>query len=505
MVDSTEFERWFENLSYSLYDFETCGAEPVKFCGAIQSAGKLLVLDKTQTIYALSANIELPKALPSYIGKPLGALGAEAACWGELVSRARNGTKSCFRDAANKQIITAYHTEQDLTFLEIQDDNFPPLVTKCELGTLERTLQSTSSLRDIAETAVHLIAQLVPYERILIYRFNPSGCGETIAELTTEGVTPLLGLHYPASDIPPQARQLCMINDSRIVFDTQTEAVPLLSKNNIAYLDLSKCSLRAGSPLHQHYLVNMGVRSSLVIPLRPNGKLWGLIVVHGCSEPKIPTSEEHQNALACAKLITAQICHLQARQQRNAHQCLNEFYHQIVLGAAGYTSFQEATEDIALRLSATFSAESVFIKLGDYTSGFGSLPPQSSIDRIIKHMQQEDTQLWSSNSLPNDLACQAHQLAAGALSISLDTHAENIIIWFRPELTAEVRWAGRPPHLSPLPDRRPILPRTDFDEWKSVTNNQSLQWSRYDIECAEELCRGLFPQLLSSIQASYLG
>jgi light-regulated signal transduction histidine kinase (bacteriophytochrome) len=45
-------------------------------------------------------------------------------------------------------------------------------------------------------------------------------------------------------------------------------------------LDMSCAMLRSPSPVHLQYLRNMGVRSTLVISLLLDGRLWGLIACH---------------------------------------------------------------------------------------------------------------------------------------------------------------------------------------------------------------------------------
>jgi chemotaxis family two-component system sensor kinase Cph1 len=42
----------------------------------------------------------------------------------------------------------------------------------------------------------------------MIYRFDHDWHGEVIAEFRQQDMEPFLGLHYPASDIPHQARDI---------------------------------------------------------------------------------------------------------------------------------------------------------------------------------------------------------------------------------------------------------------------------------------------------------
>jgi light-regulated signal transduction histidine kinase (bacteriophytochrome) len=46
------------------------------------------------------------------------------------------------------------------------------------------------------------------YDRVMAYRFFKDGHGEVIAEARDSSLKAYLGQHYPASDIPPQARSL---------------------------------------------------------------------------------------------------------------------------------------------------------------------------------------------------------------------------------------------------------------------------------------------------------
>lgn len=90
------------------------------------------------------------------------------------------------------------------------------------------------------------------------------------------------GLHFPASDIPKQARALYMINTIRILYDRKQDTARLICRtfDDVKIpLDLKHSYLRAMSPIHLKYLANMGVHASMSISLIVN-KLWGLISCH---------------------------------------------------------------------------------------------------------------------------------------------------------------------------------------------------------------------------------
>src|SRR3712207_3263878 len=126
----------------------------------------------------------------------------------------------------------------------------------------------------------------------MVSRFDAEWNGEVIAEDRREDLDPFLGLRYPASDIPAQARALYATNWMRLIADAGYRPVPLeppVPPTTGRPLDLSGSMLRSVSPVHLEYLGNMGVVSSMSVSLIDRGKLWGLIACHHYSEPHRPS------------------------------------------------------------------------------------------------------------------------------------------------------------------------------------------------------------------------
>jgi light-regulated signal transduction histidine kinase (bacteriophytochrome) len=73
------------------------------------------------------------------------------------------------------------------------------------------------------------------------------------AEACIVPLQPYLGLHYPAADIPPQARQLFLRQRVGAIADSSYRPVPLLKDpalDDRAPLDLTHSALRSMSPFH---------------------------------------------------------------------------------------------------------------------------------------------------------------------------------------------------------------------------------------------------------------
>jgi light-regulated signal transduction histidine kinase (bacteriophytochrome) len=142
----------------------------------------------------------------------------------------------------------------------------------------------------------------------MVYRFDAEWNGEVVAEDRREDLEPFLGLHYPASDIPAQARALFLVNRIRVIPDSEAEPIPMIRDSdggNSAPLDLSRCLLRSAAAVHREYLRNMGVRASLTASLIVGGRLWGLIACHH-STPKRPAPVDRE---ACELLTQVASAH----------------------------------------------------------------------------------------------------------------------------------------------------------------------------------------------------
>ena len=149
-------------------------------------------------------------------------------------------------------------------------------------------LQTSRSVLDVADAAARWVRSLSGFDRVMVYRFDADWNGEVIAERKRDDLNTFLGLHYPASDIPAQARELYRRNWLRLIPDIGYASVPLVppvAHDTARPLDLSSSTLRSVSPIHVEYLGNMGVGASMSVSIVINGELWGLIACHHYSGP----------------------------------------------------------------------------------------------------------------------------------------------------------------------------------------------------------------------------
>jgi light-regulated signal transduction histidine kinase (bacteriophytochrome) len=152
------------------------------------------------------------------------------------------------------------------------------------ISQVQDQLASAPDLERFLKILVGVIKELIGFHRVMIYQFDTSFHGRVVTELVDPRATKDLyrGLHFPASDIPKQARDLHKINKVRLLYDRDLTTARLVCKSDDLErpLDLTFSYLRAISAIHLKYLANMAVRSSMSISINAFNELWGLISCH---------------------------------------------------------------------------------------------------------------------------------------------------------------------------------------------------------------------------------
>ncbi|HST59069.1 MAG TPA: GAF domain-containing protein, partial [Longimicrobium sp.] len=283
-------------------DLTNCDREPIHIPGAVQPYGVLLALrepglEVAQASASAQAHLDLPAR--GLAGQPLAlvlgeeaaeevrrmALGGQDRAFGSLRVAPPAG-RACRMDAT-------LHRSGGLVILELEPGTARRQVAPEQFGAVMRgvtqRLEGADSLHELAQGMAEEMRALTGFDRVWVYRFHPDWHGEIIGEARHDGIETWLGMHYPASDIPAQARALFLRSWVRAIPDLAFAPSPLVPADNPLTgqpLDLGSSVLRSVSPIHVQYLTNMGVTASLVISLIHRGRLWGLISGHHYTGPK---------------------------------------------------------------------------------------------------------------------------------------------------------------------------------------------------------------------------
>jgi chemotaxis family two-component system sensor kinase Cph1 len=317
-------------------DVSACELEPIHVPGSIQPDAVLLVAEPAGlTVLACSANVAeaFPGAGPALLGRPIlghaldgllpeafvadlrGAQVEDRLGDGRTVSgtvRLDGEGGSAFRAVAHAQ---GGHILVELEGLPDRPGDFGP-ADPLGAGPAMSRLRAAGSVAEAAAATAREVRAITGFETVLVYRFDPDWNGEAIAEdRVPDWSRSLLGLHFPASDIPAQARALYVRSRSRFVTDRDAEPVPILGDARLAGdpIDLTFAQHRSLSPIHLEYQRNLGVNGSMSASIIVDGTLWGLLIGHHRRPHYVPP-EARASAALLAEALAMRVQEIEGRR-----------------------------------------------------------------------------------------------------------------------------------------------------------------------------------------------
>jgi light-regulated signal transduction histidine kinase (bacteriophytochrome) len=487
-------------------DLAACANEPIRIPGAIQPHGVLACLDAAGSqLLARSANwsqcvgvADTHEAVQQQLRAWL--VGHEATL-AELASD--TPPQRMARVMAQKRDFDLLaHRSGERLFVEAVPAG--PLAERAEppinrmVQTLVRELQSARDIPALARCAAREIRRLTGFGRSLVYRFDSEGHGRVLAEELEPGYDSYLGLRFPASDIPPQARALYCINRIRLIPDAYYVPAPLVGPGGEAVhgLDLSFAVLRSVSPVHLQYMRNMGTAASMSVSIMVRGQLWGLVSCHH-HEPH-PLS--HDVLLACEHLGQMLSLQVEAKED-NADVADRLELRRTTLELVARLTDSDATlqrlaaePDAFLRMARATGAAVV---LDDQCWTAGDVPPEDTLLRLAAWVAQQDEDVFATDRLAERWP-EAHEhqsSASGVLAASISRIHRHVILWFRPEVVQTIDWAGDPRKEASSADGK-LHPRRSFSIWKELVRGRCQRWRASEITAAHELRHALIEIVL---------
>ncbi|GLV54776.1 histidine kinase [Dictyobacter sp. S3.2.2.5] len=501
-------------------DLATCDQEPIHIPGSIQPHGVLLALGGPDlTIVQVSNNSRdiLGVDPEAMLGTPLkNWLAAEhvAALHRLQLEQLEQNPVYLFTVTlfnVPRRFDSIVHRVNDVLVLElepIEETGLPANVTSSKdvyytIQTAFARLQQASSVSMLSQQVAEHVRALTGFDRVMIYRFEADGHGVVYAEARREDLSPYLNLHYPASDIPAQARRLYQLNWLRLIPDRNYRPAALIPSVNPLTnqpLDMSQAVLRSVSPIHLEYLGNMGVAASMSISLIVEDTLWGLIACHHYTPRYVP----YDLRTACeliGRIMSLQLPLVEEREEREYVVRLQNRHSQLIEAIS--------TEKLPLADAFTRHAPTAleFIAAGgvavcvDGTCRIsGQTPSPSQIEKLLDWlMQQPEDQILVTDKLPSlyPAAAAFQTVASGLLALVLSRSLRHYILWFRPEIVQTVHWGGDP-H-KPVEVARPgfqLSPRRSFEVWKQQVYGMSQPWQHCEVEAVDRLRSAIIHALL---------
>jgi chemotaxis family two-component system sensor kinase Cph1 len=485
-----------------------CVREPIHVPGAVQPHGALLAVDvDTLTIRQVSDNTTalLGRTPAELLGATLDVLLEPSAGTRLRLladAEAANLSRSVRVSETGEQLDALCHRVGDRVVVELE----PALPVDGEgllelLDTTMEQLAAVDTVADLVRRAADILRRATGFDRVMVYRFYEDHHGEVVADDHAEGMDDYLGLHYPASDIPAQARALFLKKKCRAIVDSSQSGVPLVSDPDRPQpaLDLSRSELRAVSPHHLQFMANMGQAATMSLSLISQGQLVGMVTCAHREPRRLPYQLRHALVLL-ANQLTLQWVAITERERLQRQLEIHRIRTALVTQLAQHDPPVDGLVEGEVTLLSLLPADGVTVSFAGEFRSLGDAPPQetaTALQTLLRRTHPDDH--FSSSALAEDqpIAAALLPLVAGIVFVPLGS-GDDAVVWYRREVLQTVNWLG-----DQTTDNRvgPLSPRNSFTVWKQTVADRSAAWDEAAVHEATGLRTDATDVLLRRTQA----
>lgn len=515
-------------------DLTNCDREPIHIPGTILPHGAMIVADRESLVIeqlagdlagllGLSEAASIPTSLCAIFNEEQVARLRDLLASSPL-ERPRHLLDPVFRVVPDRPVDASIHVKDGSLIIEFEDADPADPHAMDPLACVQEMLDGLSSACDLqsyCQLAADRVRHVAGYDRVMVYRFMSDDSGWVFAEARRDDLNPFLDLHYPASDIPRQARALYLTSWLRLITAVDYTPAPLTPPINPRTgrpLDMSFATLRDVSPIHREYLRNMGVDASMSISIISEGKLWGLIACHHYTPRRLP---RHLRAVCelFGSMFSLQLeARLRSEQLALRLESRKELM-QIMQALASEDDYAVGLVNQAERLLNYVSADGLSLRLGQSRGGLairvnegittlGRTPTDDQIaaltDWLTNHMGDFEG-VFATDRLGEiwPRAREFADVASGILAVSVSREPRDFVLWFREEAVQTVTWGGDP--RKPVvagPDGERLTPRKSFEAWTETVRGRSAPWGGPENDAAFDLRVSLLEVVLRRIDAA---
>lgn len=223
-------------VNRDIVNLTNCEQEPIHIPGSIQPHGFLIAFDSvTMRIGYCSANIGefTDISFETVLGKKFGEVFGQhnlEAVHAYTDKELMLSTTPLYLSISGISFICMLHKSGNELVLEAEPDvklGSNAAEVYDQTSRFLTYMHETHTLQELCDLVAKGTRELTGYDRVMIYRFDKDYNGEVFAESRRDDLEPFLGLHYPHTDIPPQARELYMQNLLRLISDINYVPVPI--------------------------------------------------------------------------------------------------------------------------------------------------------------------------------------------------------------------------------------------------------------------------------------
>lgn len=449
-----------------------CASEPIRTVGRIQSHGTLLALD-AQTGVVVAASEDSAR----FLGRPVADIGSAELSWAVANADAVDPVRI---DVAGRPYDAIVHRRTSPLLVELE-----PVEASLEyartgvVGALQR-LAVQDDPDELRRSAAIEVKALTGFDRVMCYSFQSDGHGVIVADEREPDMEPYLGLHFPASDIPSQARALYLEKRSRSIVDTEDPGTPLqMLDDGSPAIDLGPTELRWASPHHLQFMRNMGQAATVSLAMVDGDRLIGMYTLAHRSVRRLPVLLRRALEVLVGQ-VTVQL--LAAQRIAELERQLETRRRRSELVAPMFGRVDPGDVLMARRRTVldVIAADGAYLRLDGAARTIGLTPPHDAIERTLAALGPGR---HATDALPlenPELAADMPDVA-GLLVEPLGGDGD-CLVFFRGEVAREIAWLG---DQSPANRDTPVSPRRSFSAWRESVTGRSLPWVHHADEAAE--------------------
>jgi light-regulated signal transduction histidine kinase (bacteriophytochrome) len=469
-------------------DMTACDREPIHIPGAVQPHGLLLIAEpQSLSIVAGAGDIE-ERLASDWLGRSLSdVLGIDVA---SVLAQAAVGPGGTVIGGVVAGHDVAFHRSGAYLLAELEPVDPDARGASETLGWLDATasgFERTGTLKALCERAAVAFRALTGFDRVMVYRFLDDEAGYVVAEDRDESLDTFLNHHFPATDIPRQARALYVRNRTRVIPTIDYDPQPIRPAA-FAGIDLSDVAIRSVSPIHLQYLRNMEVGASASISIVKDGMLWGLIACHHHA-PRQLSRDVRTVAAALAGGLARQITAKEEAESYRERLALRADEDTLLPAMFGDERFERVLVRRREDMRRMMSADG-FALVSDVVESTGFCPTDDKLQTFARWLRKrDDAGVFSTRELSAEWD-RADLLApfSGVLAITLPQEQLSLI-WLRAEHVEEVEWAGNPHKAVKHDPDATLTPRTSFESWTQTVRGRARRWTLEQVDAAKRMRR----------------
>lgn len=383
------------------------------------------------------------------------------------------------------------------------------------LDRIANRIRRSLELPEILSATVAEVQSFLGTDRVKIYKFHSDGSGEVMAESINGNRLPsLLGLHFPADDIPPHARKLFAQVQVRSIVDMDSGQLGQSPRRDAVSGQLlpDEVRYRAIDPCHAEYLTALGVKASLAVPIFHGAEFWGLLVSHHSECRSVAENElqgvqmvADQLGVAIAQSTLLALAQAKAQRETAVNRVATALHSQPAIelqaalaesvaaldAAGGRLCILDSSKVTSLEPNSDNSTQPLKV----YTCGSGprmqilaKYPQVEQYSVWHEYFKSGEEQVWAIPDLYKISSLRSLQPAfrstkiRSILIVPLRNRQEifGYLSIFREEFDTETLWAGQFDA-----DGRLAQSRISFETWKESKTAQIREWKAEEIELVQ--------------------